>query len=267
MSSDFSGKVAIITGASSGIGRVTAVTLAKRGAAVVLNGRNESNLQEVANECNQCSKRPIDSFPVVGGDICQDKIRQEIMKRAIDNFGRLDVLVNCAGISLPGTDIEGLNEERYDRVMDVNVKSAFFMSQLAIPHLEKSKGCIINISSILSTVVSPRFIPYSISKAAMDHMTRNMAVGLAPKGIRVNAINPSYVHGTGIIREFPQTNAQGDTIQTAFRNHEQRLQPSGKLVSAEDIANCVCFFASPEAKSITGVCQLVDAGRVFKGMS
>lgn len=121
-------------------------------------------------------------FLIIQGDLSDASVRQKIIQQTVDKFGRLDILVPNAGIILEDSSIARATEDAFDQIMNVNVKAVFFLIKEAIPHLEKTKGCIVNVSSTGSTLVYPDEIIYSMSKAAVDHMTRTFALGLAPKG-------------------------------------------------------------------------------------
>ena len=171
---DFKGKVVLITGASSGIGAGTAEYLAKLGASLVLTGRNEENLKKVADKCSG------KAFMVLA-DVTKDEDREKIIEKTIERFGKLDVLVNNAGI-LENGSIENTSLEQYDRVMDTNVRSVYHLTMLATPHLIKTKGNIVNVSSVAGIRSFPGVVSYCVSKAAIDQFTKCVALELAAKG-------------------------------------------------------------------------------------
>lgn len=169
------GKVVLITGASSGIGAETARLMAKRGALLALTGRNENNLKTVAKGC-ESKPSPL----TVLGDVTVEKDAERILKITVDHFGRLDVLVNNAGILEVG-GIENTSLEQYDRIMNTNVRSLYHLTMLATPHLIKTKGAIVNVSSVNGLRSFPGVLAYNISKSAVDQLTRCTALDLAPK--------------------------------------------------------------------------------------
>lgn len=181
---NFAGKVVLVTGASSGIGARTAQKFAQLGASLSLTGRKLENLQKVAKECEGQNA----AF-VVAGDITNADDTKRIVDETIKKFGKLDVLVNNAGIIETGT-IENTSLEQYDRVMNTNIRSIYHLTMLAVPHLIKTEGSIVNISSVNGIRSFPGVLAYNLSKAAVDQFTRCVALELAPKKVRVNSVNP-----------------------------------------------------------------------------
>lgn len=259
--SDLKDKVVIITGSSSGIGEAAAILFAQKGSKVTLCGRDEARLQASLEKCVQAGGGNNDSFQTVRGDVCDPEVRKRIIQQTVDKFGRLDVLVANAGIILEDSALNNATEAAFDTIIDVNVKSVFFLILEAIPHLEKTQGCIVNVSSTGSVLAVPEEIVYSMSKAAVDHMTRTMALGLAPKGIRVNAINPTLV-STNIYRYHT-----GDpAANSAFQDQYSRLHPLyGRASTPEEQAEVIAFLASKAANFVTGQCILVDGGITLMG--
>ena len=191
------GKVCIVTGSSSGIGEGIALLFAKRGASVTICGRDITRLQTVLRSCVEASGGHDDRFLAVAGDVVDSSVRQNIVQKTVDKFGRLDVLVANAGTMGAKTSIVNATEESYDQMMNLNCKSTFFLIQQALPHLESSKGNIVVVSSSMSLFVcSMSNTVYPMSKAAVDHMVRCLAVDLGPKNIRVNSVNPGFVPTT-----------------------------------------------------------------------
>lgn len=180
----FSGKVVIITGASSGIGAEAARDFSKLGASLVLVGRNVENLQKVASECADPEK-----VLAVQADVTAEEGPKKIIDEALQKFGQIDVLVNNAGILETGS-IENTSLEQYDRVMNTNIRSIYALTMLAVPHLIKTVGNIVNVSSVNGIRSFPGVLAYNISKAAVDQFTRCVALELAPKQVRVNSVNP-----------------------------------------------------------------------------
>jgi NAD(P)-dependent dehydrogenase (short-subunit alcohol dehydrogenase family) len=181
-------KVVVITGASSGIGRATALLFAKNGANVVAVGRNEKELNALRDQVQ--GKKG--SIKVHLADIRETTQVERLINSTIQNFGQIDVLVNSAGIIMNGT-IENTTLEDWDKMFDINLRSVFFLMQKCLPHLEKTKGNIVNVSSVAGTRSFPNILSYCVSKSAVDQLTRCSALELAPKGIRVNAVNPGVV--------------------------------------------------------------------------
>ncbi|KAH9495433.1 hypothetical protein Btru_015098 [Bulinus truncatus] len=240
MSRDFTDKVVIITGSSSGIGECTAILFAQSGACVVLCGRDEKRLSNVLLKCQELSGS-LDKFLVVQGDLTDAQIRKQIIEQTVNKFGRIDILIPNAGIVSENGGVTDATEAAFDQIMNVNTKAVFFLILEAIPHLEKTKGCVINVSSIGSSMMYPEEIIYGMSKAAVDHMTRTFALSLAPKGIRVNAINPTLVK-TNVYRDFNQ-----ETMNKSYEDFG-RLHPlHGRNSTCEEQASTILFLASFDA--------------------
>lgn len=183
---DFKGKVVLITGASSGIGAAAAKYLAELGATVVLTGRNAENLNKIGAECASVGKtKPL----LIVADVTKETDNVRVIETTIAKLGKLDVLVNNAGKGTGGS-IETTTLEQYDDIMTTNVRAVFHLTQLAVPHLVKSKGNIVNVSSVAGTRSFANSLVYCISKSALDQFTRCTALELAPKQVRVNSVNP-----------------------------------------------------------------------------
>lgn len=180
---NFAGKVVLVTGASSGIGARTAQKFAQLGACLSLTGRKLENLEKVASECEG------QKHFVVAGNITSEVDTKRILDETIKKYGRLDILVNNAGIIETGT-IENTSMEQYDRVMNTNIRAIYYLTMLAVPHLIKTEGSIVNVSSVNGIRSFPGVLAYNLSKAAVDQFTRCVALELAPKKVRVNSVNP-----------------------------------------------------------------------------
>jgi NAD(P)-dependent dehydrogenase (short-subunit alcohol dehydrogenase family) len=181
-------KVAIITGASSGIGRSSAILFASLGAKLVLVGRDETALNETTS---QCTTDTTDIHNIIG-DLSEPEVCTRVVTECIQKFGKLDILVNSAGILIPGS-IEVMNMADYDTTMNINVKSVINLTQACLPHLIAQKGNIVNVSSVTGTRSFPGVLSYCMSKAALDQFTKCVALELANKGVRVNSVNPGVI--------------------------------------------------------------------------
>ncbi len=251
MNLSFTGKVALITGATSGIGEATAQELAKQNCNLMLTGRNEQKLTALQNHFSSTGI----NCTVLAGDIRDAKFRQQLIEETINRLGRLDVLVNSAGIIEMGT-IETTSMDGYDRTMDVNLRSVFHLIQLALPHLEKTKGNIVNVSSVAGLRSFPGIVVYCISKAGLDQLTRCVALEVAPKGIRVNAVNP------GVVITALHTNSGMSKEQyQAFLERGKQSHPLGRVGKPEEVADLIVFLASDSAGWITGGTYSIDGGR------
>lgn len=188
---DFENKVVIITGASSGIGARTAEFLATQGAWLALVGRNAENLKSVADKCTPTHGAP-EPLQIIA-DVTNEADAKRIIDTTVEKFQKINVLVNNAGILKRGT-IETATLQDYDAVMNVNVRSIFHLTQLAVPHLIATKGNIVNVSSVNGMRSFPGVLAYNISKSALDQFTQCVALELADRGVRVNSVNPGKMN-------------------------------------------------------------------------
>lgn len=186
MNIDLSPKVALVTGATSGIGKSTALIFAESGARIAAVGRDDSALIELSDAI----KANFGEVRTIHADVTTDAER--IVSETIGAFGQLDVLVNAAGHLSNGT-IENTTLDEWDAMLNVNLRAVFGLMQLAVPHLEKSRGNVVNVSSVTGLRSFPGVLAYCVSKAGVDQLTRCAALELAPKGVRVNAVNPGVV--------------------------------------------------------------------------
>ncbi|KAJ2943003.1 hypothetical protein O0L34_g15194 [Tuta absoluta] len=247
----YKNKVVIVTGASSGIGAATAILFAKEGADVVMIGRNLVKLNAIATECAKYRKPH-----VVNADVSKDEDAERIIQETVDRFGKIDVLVNNAGIGVFGTILGGDYVQAYDAVSKVNIRAVIHLTVLATPHLIASKGNIVNISSIsgIKNNSLAKMGPYSVSKAALDHFTRGAALELAPSGIRVNSVNP----GITVTNFF-------DNCQAGFNATDLNdRMPLKRVSTAEEIADMIAYLAGDKAKGITGSLFVVDNGSLLE---
>ncbi|CAH1266491.1 DHRS2 [Branchiostoma lanceolatum] len=250
---DLREKVAIITGASSGIGKGTAVEFAQLGAHLALTGRNHENLQSTAKACVEAGTLQ-DKIVLVTGDICDEQVRKNLVEQTVQRFGRIDVLVNNAGTITYAT-IETTDMAEYDRTMDVNVRSAVFLTQLCIPHLTETKGAIVNVSSTCGIRAFPGILAYNMSKSALDQLTRYVALELAPKQIRVNSVNPGV-----IVTEIQKRSGMSEEEYVKFLEHCKTTHALGRVGDVSEVAKTIAFLASSDASFITGAQVPVDGG-------
>jgi NAD(P)-dependent dehydrogenase (short-subunit alcohol dehydrogenase family) len=245
------GKIALVTGASSGIGRATAAAMTRHGARVALVGRQMVALREVADRIAASCGEAL----VLGADLRQDQDRKRVVSETVERFGGLDVLVNAAGTIANGT-IENTSLSDWRTMLEINLEAVFALMQLALPHLEKSKGNIVNVSSVTGIRAFPGVLAYCVSKAGVEQLTRCAALELAPKGIRVNAVDPGVV-----VSNLHRTGGMGEEKYQAFLEHSKTTHPLGRVGQPEDIANVIVFLASDQAGWITGTSVSVDGGR------
>ena len=247
-------KIALVTGAGSGIGRAAALLFAQEGASVVASDISLSNAQETANEAKVSCGRAI----AVSGDVSVGVDAERIVNETVGEFGRLDILVNSAGVSARNALPEGASPEAvWDKVMDVNLKGTYLMCWYSVPEMEKAGGgSIINLASIMGLVGYPvgiggGFNPYPPSKGGVVQFTRTLAIDSASKNIRVNCLCPGFVstNFTRALTEDPETNA-----------FLEELHPMGRLGRPEEIANVALYLASDDASYVTGAALTVDGG-------
>lgn len=251
MTIQFDGKTALVTGASSGIGEAAARALSAAGCSLMITGRNEDKLLRLKGELLQHEGR----VEYLAGDICDPGFRKLLVEKTAAAFGGLDILVNSAGIIASGT-IETTTPEQYDAMMEVNLRSVFHLIQLCIPHLEKTRGTIVNVSSVAGTRSFPSIFAYCVSKAGLDQLTRCAALELAPKGIRVNAVNPGVV-----VTQLHLNSGMADAAYQRFLEHSKTTHPIGRVGRAEEVADLIAFLASDQASWITGATYQIDGGR------
>ncbi|XP_061722033.1 3-oxoacyl-[acyl-carrier-protein] reductase FabG-like [Cydia pomonella] len=254
----FSGKVVLVTGASSGIGAATAILFSKEGASVAIVGRNENKLSNVAQKCAQLGAKPL----VIRADVANEKEASTIIKRTVDQFGKLDVLVNNAGIARKASVAESNSLKIYDEVMNTNMRPIVQLTSLASPFLVATKGNIVNVSSIASTkAFGEGFMAYCVSKAAVDHFTRCAALDLAASGVRVNSVNPGPVRTDISANSGLASPGAGDV---AWWDNMKSMTALNRVGEPEEIADVIAFLASDKARSITGSTYVSDNGQLLK---
>ena len=245
-------KVSIITGASSGIGRETAILFSKLGSKLVLVARDETALDSTIQSCE--AKNSNDIIKVIG-DLSQEETSQRVVDETIKAFGSINILVNSAGILSTGS-IETIKMADYDNIMNINVRSVIFLTQLCVPYLIKEKGSIVNVSSVTGTRSFPGVLGYCISKSAIDQFTKCVALELADKGVRVNAVNPGV-----IVTNLHKRAGQNDETYAKFLEHCKQTHALGRPGNASEVANAIAFLASDNASFTTGELLHVDGGR------
>ena len=247
----FKEKTVIVTGAGSGIGRATAIRFAEEGASVVLVGRTAETLKDTAKEFPQDHTRiHTDNYLTITCDISVQSQVQEMMKRVIDKFEHIDVLVNNAGKATQGK-ITDLSAEDWQSALDVNLSGTFYVCQAAMPHLIATKGNIVNVSSLSGMGGDWNMAAYNAAKAGVTNLTRTLALDHGVDGVRVNAVNPS-VTKTNMTTTIQDNDSKTDKFLARC--------PLGRLAAPEDIAAAITFLASDDAAMITGVNLPVDGG-------
>lgn len=241
-------KVAIITGASSGIGQATAILFSKYGCKVTITGRNEERLNETVKQLHNNSS---DNHLEFVGNIVDSDFQKKIVDGTIEKFGKLDILINNAGVFHFG-NIFDTTEADYDDMHNTNLKAKIFLTKLCVPHLIKTKGVVVNNASVSAIKGIIDVVTYGPLKAALCQFSKCAALELAPKGVRVNAICPGFVdtplHHTerGQNKEFREAVRQG--------------HPLGRFTTSEEVAKSIGYLASDMSSFTTGTSLLVDGG-------
>lgn len=241
-------KVAIVTGASKGIGAAIALHLADEGASVVV---NYSSSQKEAEQIVEAIHNKGGKAIAVKANVSSEQEIQYLFSETVNTFGKLDILVNNAGVYefLP---LEDINREHFHKLFDINVLGLLLVTKEAIKHFCPTGGCVINISSVASTAALPTASVYSATKAAVDAITKSLSKELGPRKIRVNAINPGLVETEGV-------HAIGYHEGVARTSTELKT-PLGRIGQPKDIAPAVVFLASDDASWITGETFYISGG-------
>jgi len=247
----FANKVALVTGATSGIGRACALAFARQGARVVCVGRKDEALEQVTRDIRALGGEVLE----LKADLANDRQVDQILSQALTTYGGIDILVNAAGHISNGT-IENTSMESWEQMMNINVRAIFRLMQKALPSLIERKGNIVNVSSVTGLRAFPGVLAYCVSKAALDQLTRCSALELAAKGVRVNAVNPGVV-----VTEIHKRGGMNEEEYSAFLEHSKQTHPLGRVGRPEEIADLVLFLASDQAGWITGATYSIDGGR------
>ena len=251
MSDRVANRVAIVTGAGSGIGQASAIRLAEEGAKVICADINLESANATASEINS-SGLIAEGYAI---DIADSQACTLLVDRVVSQYGSIDILVNNAGVNLPGVFHE-VSNETIDRTLNVNVKGAMFLTRAALPHmLKNSRGSIVNMSSVNGLVSEPYLSVYSASKGAIVMFTRGIALDYAKTGIRCNAICPGWV-------DTPINHAHAKMLGGLDHVYKtiDSFQPIGRPGTSREIANVVLFLASDESSFMTGSIVSADGG-------
>ncbi|RXG69410.1 putative oxidoreductase [Armadillidium vulgare] len=192
---------------------------------------------------------------LIEADLSKDEDSKKVVDETIQKFGKLDVLVNSAGCIVNGS-VQSITMEDYDRQMLINVRSPLLMTKLCLPHLLKTKGNIVNISSVTGLRAFPGVVAYNMSKAAIDQLTRTLALEVASDGVRVNAVNPGV-----IVTEVHKRAGMNDEAYKKFLEHGKSTHALGRVGETHEVAAAVVFLASDKASFITGSTLPIDGGR------
>ena len=254
---DRSQKVVVIAGSNKGIGKAIAIEFAKEGYKIVLNARDEDELIEAVNDVKKTTGAAEERVTYSVGDISQENICISLIEHTINVFGRIDVLVNNAGIGGAQKSVHELTSDEWDYVIDVNLKGAFLCIREAIKKMTygdkstRKTHSIINISSVHESIPQPQSVPYSASKGGMEMLTKTVALEVADKGIRVNGIAPGAI----------ATDMNIEILEDKQKRKEEEMRiPMHRIGRPQEIAKVALFLASDDASYMTGTTVYVDGG-------
>jgi NAD(P)-dependent dehydrogenase (short-subunit alcohol dehydrogenase family) len=243
--------VVVVTGASSGIGRATALRFGGEEAAVLAVGRNRAALEAVADEVRDSGARCV----AFEADVTAADAPDRIVDKAVAEFGGLTALVNAAGIIGNGT-IENTSDAAWDEMLDINLRAPFRLMRAAAGQLIAAKGAVVNVSSVTGLRAFPNVLAYCVSKAGVDQLTRCAALEMAPHGVRVNAVNPGVV-----VSNLHRRSGMNEESYATFLERSKTTHPLGRAGNPEEIAELIAFLASDRAGWITGETISIDGGR------
>jgi 3-oxoacyl-[acyl-carrier protein] reductase len=258
---ELAGQIAIVTGGGRGIGRATALELARLGAEIVVAEMDAAGAEKTAAEIQGLGRKAL----VVVTDVTKRADLAAMVERTKATFGRIDILVNNAGIYRAAATMD-VTEEHWDAIMTINAKAVFFASQAVLPTMiAQKRGAIVNLASMAGKIGSKTNLPYNASKAAVVSMTKSLALAHAGDGIRVNCVCPGFVETDMWTKVAREQGAILGMSSEEFTQQRAKTVPLGRMERAEDVANVIGFLASPRAGYMTGQALSVDGGLVMHG--
>ena len=251
MENEFANKILLVTGATSGIGKATALRFAQAGASIAAVGRNEASLLELEQQVARAGTECL----AIQADLSREGEADRVVAKTVEHFGGVDVLVNAAGHISSGT-VETTSLSAWDAMLEINLRTPFVLMQKALPTIIARRGNIVNVSSVTGLRAFPGVLAYCVSKAGLDQLTRCAALELAAQGVRVNAVNPGVV-----VTEIHKRGGMTQDDYNAFLEHSKTTHPLGRVGQAEEVAELIYFLASDRASWITGATYSIDGGR------
>lgn len=251
MDNEFATKTVLVTGATSGIGKATALRFARAGANVAAVGRKADALSDLEREIRSLDAKCL----TIAADLANDSEAERVVETTVSKLGGIDVLVNAAGHISSGT-IETTTLEAWDAMLNINLRACVNLMQKALPSLIERRGNVVNVSSVTGLRAFPGVLAYCVSKAGLDQLTRCAALELAAKGVRVNAVNPGVV-----VTEIHKRGGMDEAAYDKFLEHSKSTHPLGRVGQASEVAELIYFMASEKASWITGATYSIDGGR------
>jgi NAD(P)-dependent dehydrogenase (short-subunit alcohol dehydrogenase family) len=251
MEKEFANRTLLVTGATSGIGKATALRFARAGANVAAVGRDEDALLHLRDEVESEGAE----FLEIAADLSRENEPDRVIAKALERFAGIDVLVNAAGHISSGT-IENTSMQAWDAMLEINLRAPFALMQRALPSLIERRGNVVNVSSVTGLRAFPGVLAYCVSKAGLDQLTRCAALEVAAKGVRVNAVNPGVV-----VTEIHKRGGMTEQQYDAFLDHSKTTHPLGRVGQPSEVAELISFLASDRASWITGATYSIDGGR------
>jgi len=250
----FTGKVVIITGSSGGMGEGIAKAYAAEGANVVLTGRNAKKLETVAADIKKLGAKVV----YTAGDITSDVLRKKLVQNTLSEFGKIDILINNAGMTEKATSILEPGGEAFDNILNINLRSVYQLCELTAQEIVKTKGSIVNISSTAGRRPVAGHTAYCVAKAGIDMLSRCLAAELASHGVRVNGINPGAFNTDFLRYISTDKEKQAELLRNIGKNN-----PLGRVGEVDEIAKLVLFLTSEDAAFITGINAPLEGGNLL----